>query len=61
MFGRALRHSGRELLVVALALVLLVLAYAHAGHLVRPLLMSAPSLTSSLLARPIGSSVSGSG
>lgn len=36
MFGRALRHSARELLAVALALLLLLLAYSHAGHLVRP-------------------------
>lgn len=36
MFGRALRHSVRELLAVALALLLLLLAYSHAGHLVRP-------------------------
>lgn len=39
MFGRALRHSARELLAVALALLLLLLAYSHAGHLVRPLLL----------------------
>lgn len=38
MFGRALRHSVRELLAVAFALLLLLLAYSHAGHLVRPLL-----------------------
>lgn len=44
VFGRALRHSGRELLAAALALLLLLLAFAHAGHLVRPLLPSAPSL-----------------
>lgn len=44
MFGRALRHSGRELLAAALALLLLLLAYSHAGHLVRPLLPSAPSV-----------------
>ncbi len=39
VFGRALRRSVWELLGVALALLLLVLAYSHTGHLVRlPLL-----------------------
>ncbi|XP_056892608.1 polycystin-1 isoform X3 [Takifugu flavidus] len=33
VFGRALRHSVRELLAVAFALLLLLLAYSHAGHL----------------------------
>ncbi|XP_061687147.1 polycystin-1 isoform X1 [Syngnathoides biaculeatus] len=33
LFGRALRHSARELLGVALALLLLLLAYSHTGHL----------------------------
>ena len=35
VFGRALRRSVWELLGVALALLLLVLAYSHTGHLVR--------------------------
>lgn len=35
VFGRALRRSVWELLGVALALLLLVLAYSHSGHLVR--------------------------
>lgn len=34
VFGRALRRSVWELLGVALALLLLVLAYSHTGHLV---------------------------
>ncbi|KAJ0050432.1 hypothetical protein NL108_003655, partial [Boleophthalmus pectinirostris] len=33
VFGRTLRRSGWELLSLALALLLLVLAYAHTGHL----------------------------
>lgn len=40
MFGRALRCSAWELLGVALALLLLVLAYSHTGHLVRLLLLA---------------------
>lgn len=35
VFGRALHRSSRELLAAAVALLLLLLAYAHAGHLVR--------------------------
>lgn len=35
VFGRALRRSVWELLGVALALLLLMLAYSHTGHLVR--------------------------
>lgn len=35
VFGRALRCSVWELLGVALALLLLMLAYSHTGHLVR--------------------------
>lgn len=35
VFGRALRRSVWEFLGVAVALLLLVLAYSHTGHLVR--------------------------
>ncbi len=45
VFGRALRRSVWELLGVALALLLLVLAYSHTGHLVRLFLLSAPSVS----------------
>lgn len=40
VFGRALRRSVWELLGVAVALLLLLLAYSHAGHLVRCVLLS---------------------
>lgn len=45
VFGRALRRSVWELLGVALALLLLVLAYSHTGHLVRFVFLSLPSVS----------------
>ena len=56
VFGRALRRSVWELLGVALALLLLILAYSHTGHLVRlffPLFAPSFSLSLSLSCRHI--------